>query len=95
MKKYNMRINFIRDLCDGENDVWDCIIIVPDDVTIEKIKEELVKAHQYLDNEEANNEDDEWYSQDGRVPETLVQYVCEKHNWAYEEIKYDIDVEFD
>ena len=21
MKKYNMRVNFIRDLCDGENDI--------------------------------------------------------------------------
>lgn len=34
------------------------------------------------------------YEYDGRNPVTLLDYVCEKYEWSWELLKYDLDWDF-
>ena len=87
MKKFNLRINFFWD--DGD-DMWEFSLTVPDNVSIEQIKETLIKTHDYLDMEDETD----LYGTAGRSPETLLDYMCEKQGWSWEEFDFDIDLNF-
>lgn len=87
MKKFNLRINFFWD--DGD-DMKEFALTVPDNVNTEEIKEALIKEHKYLDLEDETD----LYGTSGRDPETLLDYVCEKYEWNWEEFSFDIDLNF-
>ena len=90
MKTYIMRINFFWDECDGGDDTQVFIMTVPDNETVEEIEKELENSHDNL----CFEDEDEWYDKCGRVPDTLVEYICEKHGWKYKELEFDIDIGF-
>ena len=90
MKKYKVRINFVWDY-EYQNDTGEFIIVVPNDVTVEEIEKILSDSHNYL----CDEDEDGWYDEAGREPETLLNYVCEKYGWKCEELEFDIDMEFD
>lgn len=35
------------------------------------------------------------YGKCGRIPLTLINYVCEKNGWKYYNLEYDIDLNLD
>jgi hypothetical protein len=88
MKTYTIRLNFFWD--DG-NDMREFKITVPGNITEGKITEILLKEHKYL----SVDDKEDFYGIQGRDPETLVDYVCEKYNWQWQEFEYDIDLNFD
>lgn len=87
MKKLNLRINFFWD--DGD-DMWEFILKVPNNVTVDEVKENLTKTHEYLD----MGDDTDLYGTSGRNPVTLLDYMCEKHGWSWEDFSFDIDMNF-
>lgn len=87
MKKYNMRINFFWD---DEDDMLEFVFIVPNYVSIENIKETLVKTHHFLDFEDETD----IYGINGRCPSTLIDYICEEYGWNWENFSFDIDMNF-
>ena len=82
-----MRINFFWD--DGD-DIQEFALTVPDNVNVEEIEEVLFKTHNYLDREDETD----LYGTTGRNPETLLDYVCENHEWSWEEFSFDVDLNF-
>lgn len=87
MKKYNLRIYFFWDDCD---DVYEFSIDVPQNVTVSEIEEALIESHVYLDTEDETD----LYGTTGRNPVTLLDYVCNKHGWHWEDFSFDIDLNF-
>lgn len=87
MKRFSMRINYFWD---DEDDMWEFVIVVPNNVTIEEIKETLIKTHDFLDMEYETN----LYGTTGRSPVTLLDYVCEEYGWEWEDFSFDIDMNF-
>lgn len=89
MRTLNLRINFFWD--DGD-DIKEFKLTVPDNVSDSEIMETLKKEHEYLCHEDEEN----IYGTDGRNPETLLNYVCDKYyGWSWCDFQYDIDVNFD
>lgn len=86
-KTYTIRINFFWD--DGD-DIWEFKLIVPEDVTVEKIEETLIKEHEFLD----MKDETDLYGKAGRSPVTLLDYINEKYGWKWEDFEYDIDLNF-
>ena len=87
MKKINLRINFFWD--DGD-DIWEFILTVPNNVTELEVSEILSKEHDYLDTED----DEDFYGIHGRNPVTLLDYICEKYGWSWEDFYFNIDLNF-
>ena len=87
MKKFNLRINFFWD---DEDDMWKFKLTVPNNVKIEEVKEILFKTHEYLDMEDETD----LYGTTGRSPVTLLNYICEKYGWSWEDFSFDIDLNF-
>lgn len=85
MKKLTLRINFFWD--DGE-DMQEFTLKVPSNVTIDQVKDTLIKTHDHLD----MNDDTNSYNTSGRNPVTLLDYVCRKHGWEWESLSFDIDL---
>lgn len=88
MKILNVRLNFFWD---NEDDMQEFQLSVPDKVTIDNVEKVLLKEHNYLDTEDTSNT----YGANGRNPETLINFICQKYGWAYKEMEYDIDLNFD
>lgn len=88
MKKLNLRINFFWD--DGD-DICEFVLTVPDNVTELEVSEILSKEHHHL----CFEDDEDLYGIQGREPETLLDYTCEKYGWSWTDFKFDIDVGFD
>lgn len=88
MKKFNLRMNFFWD--DGD-DMRKFRLTVPDNIEIEEVKEILIKTHEYLDIEDETD----LYGTTGRTPVTLLDYICKKYGWSWEDFSFDIDLNFD
>lgn len=85
MNKYKVRLNFFWD--DGD-DMNSFVIVVPKDITIQHVRTVLLNAHSFLDNEDASD----YYGVNGRNPESLINYVCDKYGWKSEDLEFDIDL---
>jgi hypothetical protein len=90
MNTYTIRINFVWD--DGD-DTRQFKLFVPSNVTEPEITDILSKEHEYL----CKDDEEDFYGTQGRCPETLLNYVCEKYNWQWQwqELELDIDLNFD
>lgn len=89
MKKYNIKICFQWD--DGD-DVCEFTIYLPNNINITKFKEILISSHEYLCDDDCND----IYGFNGRNATTLLQYIKEEiiQEMKFEEMKYDLDMEF-
>ena len=87
MKRYSIRINFFWD--DGD-DMLEFVFVVPNNVTMEEIKETLIKTHNFLDREDETD----LYGTSGRCPVTLIDYICKEYGWKWENFSFDIDMNF-
>lgn len=83
MKRHECSIAFQWDEGD-DTKVID--IFTPDNVTKDTVESELVLGHEYL----CNNDEDDLYGKEGRTPETLVECICQKNGWHWEEHTPDI-----
>ena len=88
MRKLLTRLNFFWDDCD---DIKQCIVIVPDNVTDDEVAKALLDGHEFL----CHEDEEDIYGTSGRTPGTLLDYVCEKHGWSWDELEFDIDFNFE
>lgn len=86
MKTLSVRINF---LWDDNNDIKEFKLTVPSNVSTSEVIDVLEKEHKYLDTEDT----EEIYGFQGRTPGTLLDYVCEKYGWSWDDYMFDIDID--
>ena len=83
MKKITLKLR------NGSNDTRKFVITATDDMDNAKVAVILKKEHEYL-----NGKDPEGiYEIQGKTPETLLDYVCQKYGWTWEPFEFDIDLE--
>ena len=82
MIKILVRLDFFYD---GEDTIDQFILMV---TSFDDVEEELLKAHKYL----CEEDETDLYGKHGRIPLTLINYVCEKNGWKYYDLEYDIDL---
>lgn len=87
MKKITVKLNF---LWDTEIDSKEVYITVPNDVTKETVMEKLSEMHNYL----CFEDDTDIYGSEGRNAQTLLEHTCSKHNWNWEEVIFDLNLNF-
>ena len=85
MNKCNVRLNFFWD--DGD-DMDMFTVTFHEDKTEEDVKEAILEAHDYLD----NNDSTDYYGINGRNPASLLSYVCQKHGWRYSQLQFGVDL---
>lgn len=73
---------------EAEPDVWHFILTVPKEVDECAVSEILKKEHDFLVNEDT----EEIYEINGRSPVTLLDYVCDKYNWSWRDLEFDIEI---
>ena len=88
LTKYTVRLNFTWD---DEDNMQEFNIWVPENVALSEIGETLIEAHNYL----CHEDEEDIYGTEGRIPATLLNFVCEKHNWEWDNLEFDIDFNFD
>lgn len=101
--KYNIRLLFTcddawddawddacDDACDDVDEMESYTIIVPDQVTLSDVEDKLYENHKFL----CENDEEDRYGIEGRNPNTLLRYTCEKEGWTYNELSYDLDLNF-
>lgn len=83
MKEITMKLR------NGSNDTQKFVVMAADDMDNAKVAVILKKEHEYL-----NGKDSEGiYEIQGKTPETLLDYVCEKYGWTWKPFEFDIDLE--
>ena len=93
MKRY-MRKYIIKSVFtwDDENDEMFIIVCIPDNKTIDEVREILQKEHDFL----CTGEDDEClYENNGRNIESLMSYVCRKYGWDWDSFDPDDEIIFE
>lgn len=60
-------------------------------MTIEKIREVFLRGHKYLCMEDS----EDFYGTMGRTTTTLLEYLCNRNGWRWQELSFDIDMNFD
>lgn len=55
------------------------------------MENKLCENHEFL----CKNDEKDTYGIEGRNPDTLIRYTCEKEGWTYEEPSYDLDLNFE
>ncbi len=88
MKKLNVCLSFYDE--EGVQ-IQPCRITVPKNITKEDVEKALVETKQWL---EGSEEGADLIGTKGRTPETLLDCVCEKKNWSWEDFPFDLDMEF-
>lgn len=88
MKEINVRLNFTWDDCD---DLFECKMVVPEHITEDMVNEILINEHNFL----CFEDEEDIYETEGRIPATLLNYVCNKYEWEWSDIEYDIDLNLD
>ena len=87
MKKITVKLNF---LWDTEIDSKEVSITVPDNITTETVIKALKETHEYL----CFEDDTGIYELEGRNAKTLLEQTCGDNDWTWEEILFDIELEF-
>lgn len=85
MIKVLVRLDFSYD---DEDAIDHFILMVKSGTSFDDVEEELLKAHKYL----CEEDETDLYGRHGRIPLTLINYVCEKNGWKYYDLEYDIDL---
>jgi hypothetical protein len=88
MNTYITRLNFFWD---DDDDIKEVKIYVPENISDLEVAEILLKEHKFL----CKDDDEDFYGTQGKNPETLLDYVCEKYDWRWKEVSFDIDLNFD
>lgn len=88
MKKYTIRLLFCWD---DENEIQSYTITVPKETSLNDIENKLCENHKFL----CKEDEKDIYGTEGRNPSTLLEYTCEKEGWVYEELFYDLDLNFE
>lgn len=87
MKNINLKINFFQD--DGI-DINEFTVTVPDNISKDNIIDALQKEHEYL----CMEDETDTYGIYDKCPVTLLNYVCEKNNWQWNNFEFDINLNF-
>lgn len=88
MKKLNVCLSFYDE--DGVQ-IKICQMTVPKNIAKNDVEKALAETKEWL---ETSEEGDELLSIAGRTPEVLLDCVCEKKNWSWEDFPFDLDMEF-
>lgn len=87
MKNINLKLNFFWD---DNIDTDEFTVTVPDNVSKDDVIDVLQKGHEYL----CTEDETDTYGVCGRCPATLLNYVCEKNNWQWNNFEFDINLNF-
>ena len=85
MIKILVRLDFFYD---DEDAIDQFILMVKSGTSFDDVEDELLKAHKFL----CKEDETDLYGKCGRIPLTLINYVCEKNGWKYYDLEYDIDL---
>lgn len=78
---------------DNGDERYSLIFVVPEDVTDLDVRCALSDMNDKIyDNDELY---DETYGKHGKTPFTLADCVCKEKGWQWEEMKFDIVMEFE
>ena len=86
MRTLNVKLSYSWD--DGD-DTREYHLSVPETLTDDEIMEILGKEHDALS---MDDELSDIYGYEGRNPDTLMKYVCEKYHWEFGLIDYALDL---
>lgn len=89
MKNLNIKIDFEYE--DGSETTGEFVLTVPYDATELDVVDILEHEHKYLSKED----EEDFYALHGKVPETLLDYVCEKYGWYWRRFGFDIEMKLD
>lgn len=89
MKNLNIKIDFGYE--DGSETTGEFVLTVPYFSPALDVVDILKKEHEYLSKEDQEN----IYALYGKVPETLLDYVCEKYGWHWRNFGFDIEMKLD
>ena len=85
MREAKIRLDYFWD--DGD-DIWENILIVPNNITNNQIEEIIIKEHKFL----CFDDEDDIYGTQGRNAVTLLDYICKKYHWEWKDFEFDIDL---
>lgn len=85
MRTIKTKLSF---LWDDETDTIELELTVPGNVSDEEIYATIITTHNWLCVEDPNNT----YELSGRTPETLMNYVCARNGWIWEQTVYDLEI---
>ena len=86
MKDLIVKIQF--EYSDGSCNTYDVKLTVPSSMDVFEVMDIIEKEHKYLKEED----EEATYCYQGRVPGTLIDYVCEKYGWTWGFFHYDIEL---
>ena len=89
MKNLNIKIDFVYE--DDSETTGEFVLIVPHRATELYVVDILEKEHEYLSKEDQEDN----YGFQGKVPETLLDYVCEKYGWHWRKFGFEIEMKLD
>lgn len=89
MKNLNIKIDFGYE--DGSETTGEFTLIVPYYSPALDVVDILKKEHEYL----SKKDEEDIYALQGKVPETLLDYVCEKYGWHWKKFGFDIVLKLD
>lgn len=81
----------VRMTWDEGDDISHVILIVPEDVTDEMVREKIAEAHDYL----CFEDEEDIYGSCGRDASTLADFICDKMNWEWGAFSPDVDITLD
>lgn len=87
LKKITVKLNF---LWDTEIDSKEVSITVPNNITTETVINKLKEMHNYL----CFEDNTDIYGTEGRNAQTLLEHTCGENDWTWEEILFDIELDF-
>lgn len=89
-KNFIIQVTVDNSGCDFDDDIDLVCLTVEDDVTKSDVKRKIESVNKKL--HKKNQDGDCLYSDFGWNKATLMDEVCEKYGWSWEDVSYDIDV---
>lgn len=85
-KQYTVTLDFAYEI-DKKPKMY--VIRVPENVSEYDVIHILREEHDNLDRKKA---DRDYYGEEGRDSDTLIWYVCQKHDWPWKQFEPDIEI---
>lgn len=88
-KKFIIQVTVDNSGCDFDDDIDLVCLTVAEDITKSDVKRKIESVNKKLHKENSNGN---CYADLGWNKATLMNAVCEKYGWSWEDVSYDICV---